>query len=171
MINTLRVQRKFIFDRFNLSRSNSVPNYTPDFVIPSYSLVNNFSISSTIIFHSAPIISDPSIVPIGPSVVSAIIPSSSVPAIIPSSNPSPSIVPVTNIPDNSIPNVSNSLANSQNKNTQADSIVNPSKDIIKTPQLFITQKLKISKKNIRFSLKRIRSVPIFKERRLKNLLV
>jgi hypothetical protein len=82
MTNTLCVQRKFICNRSNLPRSNSVPNYTPNFVIPPNSLFNNLlSISSSIIFDSAPIISGPSIVP-------AINPSSIV------------------------PNVSNSLANS-----------------------------------------------------------
>jgi hypothetical protein len=55
MKNTLRVQRKFIINRSNgnlpLPRSNSVPNYIPDFVLPPYSLFNNlFSFSSTIIY-------------------------------------------------------------------------------------------------------------------------
>jgi hypothetical protein len=41
---------------------------------------------------------------------------------------------------------------------------------IKNQSYLSKNKLKISKKNIRFGLKRIGSVPIFKERRLKNLL-
>jgi hypothetical protein len=42
MTNTLRIQRKFIINRSNgnfpLLRSNCVPNYTPDLVIPPYYL-------------------------------------------------------------------------------------------------------------------------------------
>jgi hypothetical protein len=54
----------------------------------------------------------------------------------------PSSIPNTS---SAISNVSNSLANCQNKNTQADSIVNPSKDDkIKSnkPKLSITEKIK-----------------------------
>jgi hypothetical protein len=166
MTNTLCVQRKFIFDRSNLSRCNSVPNYTPDCVILPYFLFNNlFSFSSTIIFDSALIISCASIVPIisGPSIV----PSSNIPAIVPSSNghvivPSSNgpnissaviipaaVIPVPVIPNTSsiphVSNVSNSLANSQTKNTQYDSIVNLSKDDkmkSKTPKLSITEQIK-----------------------------
>jgi hypothetical protein len=205
MTNTLRIQHKLIFNRSNLPRSNSVPNYTPDFIIPPYSLFNNFSFSSTIIFYSVPIISVPSsivpaiitssnvtpapiYVPASIIVPSSIVPNISGPSIVPTINSSSiapniySAIPAAVIPSpvipntsSSTPNISNSLANSQHKNISADSIVNPSKDekISKKsnkPKLSIKQQIKISKKNIRFGLKRIGSVLIFKERRLKNLL-
>jgi hypothetical protein len=138
MTNTLRVQRKFFINTSNgntpLLRSNSVPNFIPDDIISPYSLFNNsFSISSTIIFDSAPIIVPNISVP---AIVPSNVPASNVPAIVPSSSnvpPAPNIVPSSNSPSlipniSSVPNVSNSLANSQNKNTQADSIVNLSKD-------------------------------------------